>query len=327
MSMPLLQAAIMMVRRCKFHLNTKQHTLLIRNEAKRLGFSYTGFSKAEFLSEHAHRLEAWLNRGMNGEMSYMANHFDKRLNPALLVPGAKSVISLMYNYYTEKKQLDASAPEISMYAFGKDYHKVVKKKLRRFLQFIRDNIGDVNGRAFVDSAPVLEKAWAAKSGIGWMGKNTNMIHPKSGSYFFLAELILDLELEYDGPIKDYCGSCTACIDACPTDAIVKPYVVDGSKCISYFTIELKDEVIPREMKGKFENWAFGCDICQEVCPWNRFSTKHHEPEFEPSEQMLNMTKREWEEITEEVFENLFKHSPLKRTKFKGMKRNIRFLDS
>ena len=262
---------------------------------------------------------------MNGKMSYMNDHFDKRVDPTLLLPGAKSVISLMYNYYTEKKQHDPSAPKISIYAFGKDYHKIVKKKLKLLLRYIQDNIGEVKGRAFVDSAPVLEKAWAAKSGIGWMGKNTNIIHPKSGSYFFLAELILDLELEYDGPIKDYCGSCTACIDACPTDAIVKPYVVDGSKCISYFTIELKDEIIPGDMKGKFGNWAFGCDICQEVCPWNRFSSQHKESEFEPSDQMLQMNKREWEEITEDVFENLFKHSPLKRTKFKGMKRNIQFL--
>jgi len=308
-------------------LNTAHYTRLIKEQAIRLGFSYTGISKAEPLEKEARQLEAWLNKGMHGKMSYMANHFDNRTNPALLVPGAKSVISLMYNYYTEKKQLDASAPKISMYAFGEDYHKVVKKKLKQLLKFIQQNIGEVNGRAFVDSAPVLEKAWAVKSGIGWMGKNTNIIHPKSGSFFFLAELILDLELEYDGPIKDYCGSCTACIDACPTDAIVNPYVVDGSKCISYFTIELKDEVIPSEMKGKFENWAFGCDICQEVCPWNRFSTQHKEPEFEPSEKMLDMTKREWEEITEDVFEKLFKHSPLKRTKFKGLKRNIGFLKS
>ncbi len=308
-------------------MNTAHYTRLIKEQAIRLGFSYTGISKAEPLEKEARQLEAWLNKGMHGKMSYMANHFDNRTNPALLVPGAKSVISLMYNYYTEKKQLDASAPKISMYAFGEDYHKVVKKKLKQLLKFIQQNIGEVNGRAFVDSAPVLEKAWAVKSGIGWMGKNTNIIHPKSGSFFFLAELILDLELEYDGPIKDYCGSCTACIDACPTDAIVNPYVVDGSKCISYFTIELKDEVIPSEMKGKFENWAFGCDICQEVCPWNRFSTQHKEPEFEPSEKMLDMTKREWEEITEDVFEKLFKHSPLKRTKFKGLKRNIGFLKS
>jgi len=306
-------------------LNTAHHTRLIKQEATRLGFSYAGISKAEFLNKESQQLEGWLNKGMHGKMSYMQNHFDKRTDPTLLVPGAKSVISLMYNYYTEKKQRQSDAPKISMYALGKDYHKVVKKKLKVLLKYIQNSIGEVDGRAFVDSAPVLEKAWAAKSGIGWIGKNTNIIHPKSGSYFFLAELILDLELEHDGPIKDYCGSCTACIDACPTDAIVKPYVVDGSKCISYFTIELKDEVIPNEMKGKFENWAFGCDICQEVCPWNSFSTRHDEQNFEPPEEMLNMTKREWQEITEEVFENLFRHSPLKRTKFKGLKRNIQFL--
>ena len=225
-------------------MSYSQHTHLIRQEAHRLGFSFVGISKAEKLDKEARQLEDWLNDNRHGSMSYMANHFDKRTNPRQLVPDAKSVVSLMYNYYTEKKQQQPDAPKISMYAFGKDYHKVVKKKLKLLLKFINENIGDVNGRAFVDSAPVLEKAWAARSGIGWMGKNTNMIHPKSGSYFFLAELILDLELEHDGPIKDYCGSCTACIDACPTDAIAKPYVVDGSKCISYFTIELKDEVIP-----------------------------------------------------------------------------------
>lgn len=301
------------------------HTRLIKDKAIALGFSYVGISKAEFLEKEALQLERWLNKQMHGTMSYMSRHFEKRTDPAKLVPGAKSVISLMYNYYTEKKQRDASAPKISMYAFGKDYHRVVKKKLKQLLKFIYDNIGEVSGRAFVDSAPVLEKAWAAKGGIGWMGKNTNIISPKSGSFFFLAELIIDLELEYDGPVKDFCGSCTACIDACPTDAIVTPYLVDGSKCISYFTIELKDEMIPSEMKGRFGNWAFGCDICQQVCPWNRFSSPHNEPEFEPSDKMLGMTKKEWEEITEDVFEKLFKHSPLKRAKFTGLKRNLNFL--
>ncbi|HXH19229.1 MAG TPA: tRNA epoxyqueuosine(34) reductase QueG [Chitinophagales bacterium] len=306
-------------------MNIRQQTYLIKQEAYRLGFSYIGIAKAERLNEESHRLDEWLSKGMHGKMSYMANHFEMRADPALLVPGARSVISLMYNYYTEKKQRDASAPKISMYAYGKDYHKVVKKKLKLLLKFIQHIIGEVNGRAFVDSAPVLEKAWAAKSGVGWMGKNTNIIRPQGGSYFFLAELILDSELDYDGPIKDYCGSCTACIDACPTDAIVMPYIVDGSKCISYFTIELKDEVLPQEMKGKLENWAFGCDICQQVCPWNRFSHPHREPEFEPSDQLLNMTRREWQEITEDVFEKLFRYSPLKRAKFKGLKRNIEFL--
>ncbi len=258
-------------------------------------------------------------------MNYMANHFDLRVDPTLLVPGAKTVVSLMFNYYTRKKQTDHTAPKISMYAFGKDYHGVIKKKLKELLNFIHKNIGNVSGRAFVDSAPVLEKAWAKKSGIGWVGKNSNLIHPKSGSFFFLAELILDLELEPDTPIRDYCGTCTACIDACPTDAIVQPYVVDGSKCISYFTIELKDAIIPKEVKGKFENWAFGCDICQDVCPWNRFSTQHREPDFEPSPELLTMTKNEWEEITEDVFEHLFKNSPMKRAKFSGLKRNIDFL--
>jgi len=303
----------------------EDNTRLIRAEAHRLGFSYVGISKAVPLDEESRRLDEWLSKGMHGKMTYMANHLAQRTHPALLVPEAKSVISLMYNYYTEKKQNDSAAPKISMYAFGRDYHRVIKKKLRQLLKSIQQNIGGVNGRAFVDSAPVLEKAWAARSGVGWMGKNTNIIHPKSGSYFFLAELILDMELCYDGPIKDYCGSCTACIDACPTDAIVSPYVVDGSKCISYFTIELKDEAIPKEYKGRFENWAFGCDICQQVCPWNRFSTNHREPEFEPSKQFLNMTQREWEEITDDVFEKLFKHTPLKRAKFKGLKRNIEFL--
>jgi len=308
-------------------MNVKNRTDLIRAEAQRLGFSYTGVSRAEFLEEEAKRLEAWLANNMQGSMSYMENYFDKRTNPALLVPGAKSVVTLMFNYFTEKKQQDATAPKISMYAFGKDYHHVLKKKLKSLLKFITENIGEVNGRAFVDSAPVLEKAWAVRSGVGWMGKNANIIHPKSGSYFFLAELILDLELEPDGPVKDYCGTCTACIDACPTDAIVKPYVVDGSRCISYFTIELKDEIIPKEMKGRFDNWMFGCDICQQVCPWNRFSQPHREPDFEPSTQLLSRTNREWQEISEEVFNNLFKNSPVKRTKFKGLKRNISFLKS
>jgi len=304
-----------------------KNKLLIKQEAQRLGFSYAGISKAQFLDKEAKQLDAWLNKNMHGKMDYMANHFDKRTNPALLVPGAKSVLSLLFNYYTEKKQQDASAPKISMYAFGKDYHIVLKKKLKQLLSFIQTEIGEVSGRVFVDSAPVLEKAWATKSGVGWMGKNANIINPKSGSFFFLAELILDLELEPDGPMKDYCGTCTACIDACPTDAIVNPYVVDGSKCISYFTIELKDEALPNEMKGRFENYAFGCDICQQVCPWNSFSTQHSEPEFNPSEQMLNMTKREWEEITNDVFNNIFINSPLKRTKHKGLQRNISFLKS
>jgi len=289
-----------------------------------LGFQYCGISKTEYLEEEADRLESWLASAKNGQMSYMANHFDKRLDPRQLVPGAKSVISLMYNYHTETRQIDSTAPKISTYAFGRDYHKVIKKKLKTFLSRIREEIGEVDGRAFVDSAPVLEKAWAAKSGIGWIGKNSNLIHPKSGSFFFLAELIIDLDLEADGPIKDYCGTCTACIDACPTDAITD-YSVDGSRCISYFTIELKEQ-IPAEVKGRMDNWMFGCDICQDVCPWNRFSEAHNEPDFHPKEHLLQMEKSDWEEMTEELFDDLFQGSAVKRTGFEGLKRNIKFLE-
>lgn len=306
-------------------MNISNHTKLIKQEAHRLGFDFCGISKADFLEEEAPRLEKWLNLNMHGKMHYMENYFDKRLDPRKLVPGAKSVVSLLLNYYTDKKQEDESAPKISMYAFGKDYHDVIKEKLKNLLFFIQQNIGEVNGRAFVDSAPVLDRAWAKKSGLGWIGKNTQLIHPKAGSYFFIAELILDLELDPDAPIEDYCGTCSACIDACPTDAIIKPYVVDGSKCISYFTIELKEE-IPLEVKGKFENWAFGCDICQEVCPWNRFSTPHREKDFEPNEKILQMKKPEWMEITEEVFKKIFKNSAVKRTEFKGLKRNLQFIN-
>jgi epoxyqueuosine reductase len=304
----------------------KTHTSnLIKRKAQELGFFYCGISKAAFLEEEAPRLENWLKSGMNGQMHYMENYFDRRLDPRKLVDGAKSVISLLYNYYSTDKQADEQAPKISKYAYGNDYHLVIKDKLKELLQFIKENIGGINGRAFVDSAPVMDKAWARKSGLGWIGKNSNLITKKQGSFFFVAELIIDPELEYDGPIKDYCGSCTKCIDACPPDAIVKPYVVDGSKCISYFTIELKDEIIPEEMKGKFQNWAFGCDICQEVCPWNRFSKSHHEPQFNAKKEMLEMSKKEWEEITEEIFESVFTNSALKRTKYKGIKRNINFL--
>ncbi|MFI5220620.1 MAG: tRNA epoxyqueuosine(34) reductase QueG [Bacteroidia bacterium] len=306
-------------------MSQRKNTALIKKEASRLGFDFCGISKADFLEEEAPRLEKWLTQNMHGKMHYMENYFDKRLDPRKLVPGAKSVVSLLLNYYTDKKQEDDLAPKISMYAFGKDYHEVIKEKLKEFLFFIHANIGDVNGRAFVDSAPVLDRAWAKKSGLGWIGKNTQLIHPKAGSYFFIAELILDLELETDAPIEDYCGTCSACIDACPTDAIIKPYVVDGSKCISYFTIELKEE-IPVDVKGKFSGWAFGCDICQEVCPWNRFSTPHHEIDFEPNEKILQMKKSEWMEITEEVFRKTFKDSAVKRTGFKGLKRNLQFIN-
>ena len=305
-------------------MSKSKQTQLIKAEARRLGFDYCGISKAEFLDEEAPRLENWLKKNRQGEMSYMENHFDKRLDPRLLVDGAKSVLSLLLNYYPSQRQLDSLAPKISKYAYGQDYHFVIKEKLKELIFFINQQIGEVNGRAFVDSAPVMDKAWAKKSGLGWIGKNSNLINKDSGSFFFIAELIVDLPLEYDGPIKDYCGTCTRCIDACPTGAIVEPYVVDGSKCISYFTIELKEN-IPLEMKGNFDNWIFGCDICQDVCPWNRFSKPHKEPLFYGKEEMLNMNKQEWEEITEEIFNIVFENSAVKRTKYKGLMRNIGFL--
>ncbi len=304
-------------------MNKTLHTRLIKEEARRLGFSFCGVSKAGFLEEEAPRLEKWLQQGMHGKMGYMENHFDKRLDPTKLVDGAKTVISFLYNYYTSQQQQDKDSPKISKYAYNTDYHFVVKDKLKQLLHYINDTIGEVNGRAFVDSAPVMERAWAKKSGLGWTGKHTLLINKQQGSYFFLGELIIDLELEPDPPIKDYCGTCTACIDACPTDAIT-PYWVDGSKCISYLTIELKDE-IPQEFKGKMDNWAFGCDICQQVCPWNRFSQPHNEPEFEPDPELMTMDARQWHEITEDVFKKLFKNSPVKRTGYKGLKRNLDFL--
>jgi len=300
------------------------YTNLIKSEAAALGFSFCGISKADFLAEEAGQLEDWLKRGYQGKMSYLENHFDKRLDPRLLVDGAKSVVSLVYNYFPKKELDKESELKIARYAYGEDYHFVVKDKLKTLLNRIQETIGEVNGRAFVDSAPVMERQWAAKSGLGWLGKNSLLLNKQMGSYFFLAELIIDLELEYDGPVKDYCGTCTACMDACPTDAIATPYVVDGSKCISYFTIELKEE-IPAEVKGKFENWIFGCDICQEVCPWNRFSKPHDEPRFEPSEALIKMKVADWQEITEVVFEKLFKKSAVKRTGIKGLQRNIRFV--
>jgi len=306
-------------------MNIAQNTHLIKEEAYRLGFEFIGIARAEKMEEEARRLEQWLNKGMHGKMQYMENHFDKRVDPTKLVEGAKSVISLMYNYHTDQKADDPAAPKISQYAYGQDYHFIIKDKLRSLLGFIEDKIGEVHGRCFVDSAPVLERDWAKRSGIGWVGKNTLIINPRSGSYYFLAELIIDLDLEYDGPMKDYCGRCRRCIDACPTEAIHPDgYWVDGSKCISYFTIELK-EAIPDDYKGKFENWAFGCDICQEVCPWNRFAKKHSEPAFEPHEDLLKMNKQEWQEITEEVFRKVFRKSAVKRTKYQGLKRNIDFL--
>jgi epoxyqueuosine reductase len=298
-------------------------TSIIKEEALRLGFLSCGISKAGFLEEEAPRLENWLNNQMNGQMSYMENHFDKRLNPTLLVDDAKSVISLLLNYYPSELQNEDSY-KISKYAYGQDYHHVIKEKLKELLHFIQTEIGEVSGRAFVDSAPVLDKAWAAKSGLGWVGKNSNLITQKVGSFYFIAELIVDLELDYDTQTTDHCGSCTACLDACPTDAIVAPYVVDGSKCISYFTIELKDN-LPQEMKGKFDDWMFGCDVCQDVCPWNRFSKPHNEPLFQTNSDILNFSKSDWEEITVDTFQKVFKNSAVKRTKYEGLLRTIIFL--
>lgn len=308
---------------CVLIYSKEKYSEMIKAESKRLGFLSCGISKAGFLEEEAPRLEKWLNNNMNGQMRYMENHFDKRLNPTLLVDGAKSVISLLLNYYPSESQNEESY-KISKYAYGKDYHFVIKEKLKELLFFIQTEIGEVSGRAFVDSAPVLDKAWAAKSGLGWMGKNTNLITQKVGSFYFIAELIVDLELDYDATTTNHCGSCTACIEACPTEAIVAPYVVDGSKCISYFTIELKEN-IPNEMKGKFDDWVFGCDVCQDVCPWNRFSKSHSEPLFQAKSELLSFNKKDWEEITEDVFKKIFKDSALKRTKLAGLRRNVEFL--
>ncbi|MBC7745664.1 MAG: tRNA epoxyqueuosine(34) reductase QueG [Flavobacterium sp.] len=301
------------------------NTKLIKQKASDLGFMFCGISKAGFLEEEAPRLENWLNNQFHGEMSYMENHFDKRLDPTKLVEGARSVISLALNYYTKDGQLDPEAPLISKYAFGTDYHLVIKEKLKLLMYYIKEAIGEVNGRAFVDSAPVLDKAWAKKAGFGWIGKNSNLINKHTGSFFFLAELITDLDLIYDvNPTQDYCGTCTRCIDACPTEAIVAPYIVDGSRCISYLTIELKNE-LPKTFTDKTANWMFGCDICQDVCPWNKFSIPHTEPDFQPHADLLGMRKADWEEITEDTFRKIFKNSAVKRTKFSGLKRNIKFL--
>ena len=305
--------------------NAEKYSQMIKAEAMRLGFMSCGIAKAEFLEDEALRLESWLKKESHGEMAYMENHFDKRLDPTRLVDDAKSVVSLTLNYYTSQRQLDSDAPKISKYAFGTDYHSVIREKLQALMAFINDNIGEVNGRCFVDSAPVMDKAWAQKAGLGWRGKNSNLISKQAGSFFFLAELIIDLDLAYDSSFPtDHCGSCTRCIDACPTNAIVAPYTVDGSKCISYLTIELKNE-IPTAFKGKMENWMFGCDICQDVCPWNRFSTEHGEADFRPKENLLGLTKTELIEMTDEVFKQVFKNSPVKRTKFSGLRRNIDFL--
>lgn len=307
-------------------MNKTKAKYLIQQEAYRLGFSYVGVAKAGFMEEEAQQLEAWLNDGKHGKMGYMANHFDKRVDPTKLVPGAKSVVSLLFNYHNPQPQVDVDAPKISQYAYGKDYHFVVKDKLKSLFKFVQDEIGEIDGRVFVDSAPVMERDWARRAGNGWMGKHTLLIHPKAGSYFFLAELIIDLELEPDPPIRDHCGTCTRCIDACPTEAITaEGYQVDGSKCISYLTIELK-EALPTDFTGKMENWMFGCDICQQVCPWNRFAQAHEEPDFEPHPDLLELTQSDWQELTEETFREVFRKSAVKRTKYAGLTRNIRFLE-
>ncbi|MBS1952106.1 MAG: Epoxyqueuosine reductase QueG [Cytophagales bacterium] len=302
-------------------MSKSENTKLIRSLSSELGFSFCGISKAEFLEEEAPRLEEWLKRGYAGQMHYLEKNFDLRLDPRLLVPGSKSVVSLGYNYFPEKDLAQNGSLKIAKYAYGEDYHFVIKDKLKIFIERLQEQTGEITGRAFVDSAPVHERVWAKRSGLGWIGKNSLLLNKSMGSFFFLAELIIDLELEYDGPVKDYCGTCTACMDACPTDAIPQPYVVDGSKCISYLTIELKDE-IPVEQEGKFENWIFGCDICQEVCPWNRFSKPHQEKRFLPHPDLEKMSTSDWKEITEEIFQKLFKKSAVKRTKLSGLKRNI-----
>ncbi len=299
-------------------------TKIIKTEAEKLGFISCGISKAEFLEDHATNLEKWLKKKYNGKMSYMERNFDKRLDPTKLVHGSKSVISLSFNYYTKKKQIDPNSFKVSKYAFGNDYHFVVKNILNKLLSSLKDKIGDFNARVFVDSAPVMERAWAQKSGLGWVGKNTLMISKKKGSYFFLAEIICDLELDYDKPVMNHCGTCSACIDACPTNAIIKPYVLDSNKCISYLTIELKDS-IPSQFENKMQDWIFGCDVCQDVCPWNKFSEENNHTLLQPSDKFLHMKKSDWIELTEETFKKVFKNSPIKRAKFNGLKKNISFI--
>lgn len=304
---------------------TVAHNAFIKNTAKELGFDFCGIAKAEFLSDDANRLESWLNKGMQGNMQYMENHFDMRVDPCRLVPGAKSVITLLLNYFPLEKQ-PKGIPKISKYAYGDDYHAVIRKKINTFYSLLKQHFGDFHGRGFVDSAPVLERTWAQKTGLGWIGKNGNLITTKQGSYFFIATLIIDLDLEYDNAfIKDYCGSCTKCIDNCPTEAILPDKVIDGSKCISYFTIELKDALIPEKMNGRFNDWIFGCDICQDVCPWNRFSKPNNEIKFTPLPEIFNFTTADWEEMTEESFKKIFSQSAIKRTQYTGIKRNLKFI--
>ena len=301
------------------------NTRLIKTLAASLGFDHCGIAKAVLLQDDARRLESWLNKGMHGSMHYMENHFDLRIDPSKLVPGAKSVITLLLNYFPAQQQI-AVAPKVAKYAYGNDYHEVIREKLNNFLAQIKSTIGEVHGRGFVDSAPVLERSWAQKTGLGWIGKNGNLISKQSGSFFFIATLIVDLELNYDDAYaKDYCGTCTRCIESCPTEAILPDKVIDGSRCISYFTIELKDALIPDAMKGKFDNWMFGCDVCQDVCPWNRFAKPATKQAFTLLPAILNFTSNEWEELTEENFKIIFKNSPLRRSKFGGIKRNLRFI--
>ncbi|HET9824851.1 MAG TPA: tRNA epoxyqueuosine(34) reductase QueG [Chitinophagaceae bacterium] len=306
-------------------LSKVHNTHIVKEAALSLGFELCGVARAQKLDDDALRLEKWLRSGMHGSMKYMENYFELRIDPQKLVPGARSVITLLLNYFPAQMQ-NSNSPRISKYAYGKDYHDVIKSKLKSFLQTLREKIGDIQGRGFVDSAPVLERTWAQKSGIGWIGKNGNLITRQSGSFFFIATLITDLELEYDDPFaKDYCGNCTKCVDTCPTNAILPDKVVDGSKCISYFTIELKDMMIPSEMRDKFENWMFGCDVCQDVCPWNRFSKPTNEMQFAPIYEVLNFSFEDWDDLSEESFKKIFKDSAVKRAKFTGIKRNLRFL--
>ena len=299
------------------------NTEFIKNKAIELGFISCGISKSGFLEDEVYRFEYWLKNNYHGKMSYMERNFDKRMDTTKLVEGSKSVISLLYNYYPENKIDDKNNFKISKYAYGKDYHFIIKDKLKTLLNDMREEIGDIHGRVFVDSAPILERAWAKKSGLGWVGKNTNLINKKTGSFFFIAEIIVDLELNYDNEVKDYCGSCTACLDSCPTNALYEPYKIDASKCISYFTIELKEQ-FPDDLKKDFNDWIFGCDICQDVCPWNKLSKSSDEPLLKPKEEIKQYTKKDWIELTDEVFNVVFKESPLKRTKYKGLKRNIKY---
>lgn len=305
----------------------EKNTIWVKKKCHELGFDYCGIARAERLDEDARRLEDWLSKGLHGKMQYMENYFDMRTDPTKLVPGGKSVITLLKNYFPHEQQ-KGDIPKISKYAYGHDYHEVIREKLKQLLLMMKQQIGEINGRGFVDSAPVLERAWATKSGLGWIGKNGNLLHKQAGSFFFIATLIVDVELMYDDPFaKDYCGSCRRCIEACPTDAILENKVIDGSKCISYFTIELKDALLPEHLKSQFSDWMFGCDVCQDVCPWNRFSKPHNEINFTPLPQILNFTSNDWEDLTEESFKQIFKNSPLKRRKFEGIKRNLRFIKS